>query len=687
MDPLKLETLDTLYEYVEVDLSGSRDRFSQLVEELQETGYLESCVCTGIDTYMLKAKSGLKWSTVSELSDPIKKKILLPLIENPQCFFVLVNTQRGKLRIIGKEMASWNYMTEKRVVNYLVVDNDRTLSEQSVNGLFSCFPVVPGKEESSDCEEKYNVKIYELSSNNKTSLNEIKTYIDAFAYNVHYKPPLIVVLSNTKQIEKLIHILHHVLNHPCSNLRIGGAWDEADKTYPPFRTRPFNVHGNPITFLDMLTHSSERLIRNGFVSATEGVLLEDGDEEYEECINAHHYQPEMDPEDSANYYAFHKSPTQKHIVSMLTRESNNSIADRVLTEHWNSHFNKPFVLSNGTTYHHKIILNSDSQSAEMIYFANNWKSKANVITFNMHGVKLYRNHCEPKHYSVRKQNLNKLIFYIYKMNNLHDKPLIILGRRKVDRGLGFHYAPRKSGSRILEIEGKDGVLHTDGFEGLIWTDMIMGNRIEHIPTAVQKVGRGAGIIIQCPQWSGEFHYWIDSETARHVEHHYKKVEKVAELSGTNTMLQAVTHACVLVPLVRHNHDVDKTLFRVVHGTTPEHTLEIVRDIITKVFGKEPPRRPQRDDASGLFKTSLNQKSEVVKLLDAIKKVPGAYGTNNGIKTYRRFYPAYSNIPNANSLHCVIPLIDPSYTDAMKVRIDTEYREYLKEVPQEGDIPV
>lgn len=672
---------DYLFEQVEDDLGSieSRDVFETHLRELCDSKFIEMVRATD-DIILYKAKTGLTWEKLVELSNPIKKKILLQLIENPQNFFVLFNTQKGKLRIMGSQLAFWSTLKDKRAVGYLVVDNDRTLSEQSVNGLFSCFPVKPGFEDSTDPKEKYNVKIYELSSNNKTSMDEVITYIDAYAYNDSYPMPLIVVLANNKQIEKLVRILYHIKTHRCKQLCAAGGWDEADKTYPQYRNKAFNIHGKPVSFLDILVDSEKQtILQNGFVTATEGALIE---EEYEECANAHHFVPEIDPEDAKNYVAFHNSECIKHDITVRSRETNNVIAERVLNEHMDVHFKVPLKLKDGTPYHHKVIINADVKADEMHNFAMKFRNVANVITFNMRGLRLYTDKGDYKTYSVRKENLNKLLFYVYKMNKLENRLLIIIGRRKVDRGLGFHYAPRSKWSKTLTIEGKDGILHTDGIEGLIWTDMIMGNKIEHIPTAVQKAGRGAGIIRQCPQYPGEFHYWIDRMTASCIEHHYKKVDKTNELKGTNSLLQAVTHANALIKMKKYRHDVDEKLFRVIKGNSPEHTLELVKQLVSTILN-ESYRKPSQDE-SGKYKTSLNTSADVVSLLDAVKKVPGAYGTVKGVKKYRRFLSCYGDMSDENTLHCVIPLIDPAYTEDMKSRIDTVYKEYIVKVPQVED---
>jgi hypothetical protein len=233
-------------------------------------------------------------------------------------------------------------------------------------------------------------------------------------------------------------------------------------------------------------------------------------------------------------------------------------------------------------------------------------------------------------------------------------------------------------------------LITDGIEGLIWTDMIMGNKIEHLPTAVQKAGRGAGIIRQCPQYSGEFHYWIEKENAKQIKRHYEKVDVVNELPGSNSLLQAITHAEAVIPNIRHNHSVDLNTFRVIKADSPENTLKITKEIVTRIFRqfyRTPQRGTEQTASENFYVTSLNATQEVAKLIDTIKKVPGAYGTNGGQKKFRRFLPCYKDITDEETLHCVIPLIDPMYDEnnsAMKRKLDEEYSQYFVTIPQDGE---
>ena len=213
----------------------------------------------------------------------------------------------------------------------------------------------------------------------------------------------------------------------------------------------------------------------------------------------------------------------------------------------------------------------------------------------------------------------------------------------------------------------------------------MGNKIDHIPTSVQKAGRGAGIIRQCPQYAGEFHFWVEESTARNIERHYMKVDAVNKQDGANSMLQAITRAEASMPAEAPrprppNHDVDETTFRVIRGSNAAETLAITKRLVGETF-----RTPRRDE-SGKYKTSLNNESHVVELLEAVKKVPGSYGTNNGVKTYRRFLPCYRDLSDLDSLCCVIPLIDTGlYTVERINQIDSEFGAIFMKVPKEGEI--
>ena len=82
-------------------------------------------------------------------------------------------------------------------------------------------------------------------------------------------------------------------------------------------------------------------------------------------------------------------------------------------------------------------------------------------------------------------------------------------------------------------------------------------------------------------------------------------------------------------------------------------------------------RTTKDNSNGFKETSLNRIKEVVSLTDAISKVQTAYGTNNGEKTWRTYYPCYVDTENKETLRFVV-IIRPD-TDINKItEVDTMY---------------
>jgi hypothetical protein len=661
-------SIQDIYEkIVDKDYDSSINEIEELCKKLSNEGFLEELVTIIDNDILYKLKK--PWYNVIRYPDIISRDIMLFLIKNPITFAIFRNTQLGKLRISGKEIASWTTIPNKRVISFMISDNDKTLSEQSKNGLFSCFNVI--NPDSDNPEERYNVKIFELSSNNKISIDEVITYCDAYSSCEDYASPLILVLNNNTQIQKLLKLLLHIkLYRKDTNLYIGGIWDEADKTYPLFRDKKFNIKikGKIVetSFIDLLNDPDEsKLFRVGFVTATEGDLLDD----YDECATAELYKIEISPTDKDNYISIIHPDCVLHKITIDNKKSNNEIAEDILDSNWDE-FKTPIKLKNGELYHRKIIINGDAQREKMESFANKNKKRAHVITFNMNGITVYVND-NIYNYKTKGISFNKKLFDIYTELNLNDKPTIITGRRKVDRGIGFHWAPR------------------NGDNGLIWTDMIFGKKIIHIPSAVQKGGRLAGIIQQCPQYSGQIHYWGDESMMNDIINHYKKIETANSINyNSNSTINAgvaINRAVQMLPQRLHNTDESK--YRVIKGEDINHTLKLTKEIIETIFGYKY-REPTKDSSNDKYKTSLNAKGNIYTLIDVIKSIDGAYGYNKNklgenIKNYRRFMPCYENIMDCDSLCCVIPLIDPSYTIDMKNKIDTEYHKYIKLVPQEN----
>ena len=489
--------IDELYD--DMAESVERGEFESHVEALVETGYLEKSLDSDDNAYF-RAKSGLTWSHAVRIDCPIKKQVLLCLMENPKTFFVLYNTQKGKTRIVGEEIRSW---AGKRVVAFLMVDNDKTLADQSSDGLRSIVEDV--------------ADIFLLSSNSGDKLEDIKNKIDSYTA-FGGKMPVIVALNNGKQVDKIVKLMEHVkmrmeMGGAMSQLRYGIVFDEADKIYPPVREK----------FSKLLVTDDSALHRLGFVSATEGDLMES---EYPECMDAHMYTV---PLGNPDYRAIHtQDAITKHVVHRSS-VGNDAYAEAIITSPENkTYFNNTIPLKNGSVGFRKVIVNGGSKCASMEAFAMRRIAEGSyAMTVNMNGVVVYRAGYEKKKYSTKGVRFAKLLFRIYKELGLHDKPLFIIGRKKVDRGLGFSFAP------------------SDGSEGLVWTDMILC-RVDDKDTAVQKAGRLAGGVAQCPQYPGKLTWWTDEKTASMVCRHNDVVDSANTKAGCSA-LQAMTRAEAEVP--------------------------------------------------------------------------------------------------------------------------------------------
>jgi hypothetical protein len=327
--------------------------------------------------------------------------------------------------------------------------------------------------------------------------------------------PVIVFLPTVQQVARVTALANHIqkkVTDKKSPLRSSFIFDEADKVYPPLRDR----------FKDILGGSA--VDHYGFVSATDGDLM---DQDYPECANAQLFQPgEGDP----NYRAFHLADAEIHYVPHKSKDGNDAYAESILTDPANKDyvFNK-FALPSGEMVYRKFIVNGPSKTEHMRDFATKRVAAGcNAITVNMYGIKVYRPNFGVVTYSSKGMKFNKVIFDIYNQLKLGDAPLFIVGRRKIDRGVGFHYAPRPTLENPIAAPG------------LIWTDMILG-RIDDTDQAVQKAGRLAGIIAGNPQYPGKIHYWTDESTARAIRKHNEKVDLANKQPGCSA-LQATERA-------------------------------------------------------------------------------------------------------------------------------------------------
>lgn len=133
--------------------------------------------------------------------------------------------------------------------------------------------------------------------------------------------------------------------------------------------------------------------------------------------------------------------------------------------------------------------------------------------------------------------------------------------------------------------------------------------------------------------------------------------KEGKVSADSTMLSSKNIPnleAIDLPFVKDKEE-DIKLYRI-------YSDEVIVRKVCKILGYRYVSTKYNID--GFKETSLNNKTSVVSLQDAVKKVSTAYGTDNGITTYRTYYPCYVNITDKSSLHFVV-IIRPG-TDENKI---------------------
>jgi hypothetical protein len=584
------------------------------------------------DTLLYETKSGLVLSDFNEIRDQVKYDILSFMCENPKAFFMLGNTQNGKTRKIGGEMKQWSQEKSVKVVGFIVVDNDNALSDQFVASL-----------------RTQPVKLFRLSGIRGDTFDTIKDAIDAYAGDPTGERlmPLIVLLSNEIQNTKMVKLVAHIdrmarLYH--SKLRYGIIWDECDVTYTRLREAPVL----DMTIRTFIIEQTTALYKVGWVSATEGTLLDD--QSFPECMNAQIYPFVPDPETQPFYRSFHLPEAMIHDVPFeggLNRYASKVVSDNM------AHFSTPIrkISEDGNSIcntYRKIIVNSTSTKIKMDELAKWFLGKdMNVIVFNNDqgtSLKLYMQGEAIDVFVIKGYTLNSLLFYIYKKRGLHTKPLAVIGNRKVNRGLSFSYCPRDA--KPITIKGKLGDLVTQDREGLVFTDMILG-RIDNVSSAVQKAGRLSGLIGDSPQYTGSIHFWTDGYTAEKILVHNRMVDaanQMDDMSIGDAIGKGTANS-------HENYKSDKFLVY-----TSEEKVRAVCGLLGYRFQLSQPDGPDGPpyQRPGFIRTSTGGRASLLTLARALIYVPSAAaGSVNGKPSDRSCFPCYKNEKDPSTLHYVV----------------------------------
>ena len=522
---------DVMYEGID-DENYERADFEEDLEFLVQKGLILRFIFNC--EYGYSSAPGLDWQdSRMHLITPRQRELLLQLVDAPKTKSFLYNTQKGKSEYSSQVLKSWSELSKlppnkrMKIIGIVILSNDQTLGDQSIGGVLAQLGrSVEAKDMSGD-------GVYPLMSQYKVIESNIQMYCDAYRgdNDNEYEMPLIFALNNPSQrakIQRILTRLERAYRSDRESLCAAMLFDECDETYPAFREM---VH-------PLLTHENDIIHEVQFVTATDGTMMEDYEEyRYAKSI----LQPINDNEP---YYRsiHHENSVVRSINPNTTKRQ---LAFDVIQDNI-EYFRQEVRTISGGLITRKVIVNGSNRGADHVLFATEMNRLGfNALTFNMLGVRLYRAGREsPITFKTKGRRLNELLYYIYKVFELESRPLFIIGCRKVDRGLGFHYAPRSH----QEIKSKTvnfghGDLTFNGSNGLVFTDMILG-QVTKLSTAAQKSGRLDGIVGQCPDCPVTLTWWTDELTEEKVVRHKRRVDATHQLPPGAYSSEQAKHAAI-----------------------------------------------------------------------------------------------------------------------------------------------
>lgn len=344
--------------------------------------------------------------------------------------FVLMHTQRGKTAFTKQLLSRYpDYMP------FFVLDNNTSLAVQMQDALADM----------GEC--------LALHSLGNTDERSIKAHI-----SVHNRP-IVMALNNKHQIPKLQRLMKHAQS---IGLRTILVVDEADKTYPHCR--------------DALYSCADRWI---FVSATLGQL-----HQYPECAAAvirnapdtlGQYRGIMSENSRAIEYALGSSKEQSALA--CTREKHDYFFSRVVGER-----------------HRKVLIHGSS-IARMVELTKTLAAEGwGVVCVVGPGTFAAKDGHILGGLKTKKIAVAQSIAALCDKYQLcNDRPLAVIGNRKMDRGITYH----------------------SWDDGIIFTDCLLGN-VAGVNTAVQRAGRLAGNVALRPEFCGALTWWANAATLARI---------------------------------------------------------------------------------------------------------------------------------------------------------------------------
>ncbi len=488
-----------------------------------------------------------------ETSNNVENKIieLMKRSKNDVYYSIMLECQKTKtfqminqiFKILGINLFSKDILlpSENKKAFFLVSQNMQDLTSQNCERILN------------DLGDYLQIFVF-TSQNERNNKNIVynPSIEDVITYMIYYlnndesslKIPMAIFLANPNQIKKMntllevVEIKNNQLYENKNGFQSYIFFDEADQTYPLCREILMkSIFDNHVYETFKVIRPLKSINKVYWISATQEEMVLT----YPECTVSKQALIQFQNGVMENHYSILDESAILHTnIQPKDMEHNDYLLQ--IVEHNRSHFFEK-MSNNG---YRKIIGMSNVDNNKQKSLAHTLNSMgANVILLNQDGIFLYFNdennikyvmkhmlnsveslstyQNEKDHDGIKLEDVsiksrNALIAKVYNETyvELQNAPLFILGNRKVDRGLTFHYAPVAEDSYSF-----------------ILTDLIMG-RIPNWKRAVQAIGRGNGVIKHHRDFIGTIDYWVDPITIENVKRHCKMMSDPLLISSDSS---------------------------------------------------------------------------------------------------------------------------------------------------------
>jgi hypothetical protein len=349
--------------------------------------------------------------------------------------FVLMHTQRGKTAFTKQLLSRYpDHMP------FFVLDNNTALAVQMQDALADMGTCLA------------------LHSLGNTDERAIKEHISHCVQPPIVMAPIVMALNNKHQIPKLQRLMKHAQS---LGLRTILVVDEADKTYPHCR--------------DALYSCADRWI---FVSATLGQL-----HKYPECAAAViRHAP-----DTLGQYRGIMSENSRALEYTIEGNKEQSALNCIREK-------RDYFFGRVGERHRKVLIHGSS-IVRMVALTNTLAAEGwGVVCVVGPGTFAAKDGRILGGLKTRKIAVAHSIAALCDKYQLcSDRPLAVIGNRKMDRGITYH----------------------SWGDGIIFTDCLLGN-VASADAAVQKAGRLAGNVAHRPEFCGALTWWSNAATLSRI---------------------------------------------------------------------------------------------------------------------------------------------------------------------------